>query len=314
MDAGDHTGLASSIRVGSQIVGLPYRQASALSATEWFPERMEPLPALLRDGRRADREATVTYLAFHLCFILPPILLLMLIPPRPLSRVSRWSALALPLMALIALVYTTPWDNFLIWMGVWQYDADRVIATLGYVPVEEYAFFLLQPLLTGLWLYRLSATTDWARVERGPLRERLVGAAVWVAIGAAAAVAALRWDTMVYLGLILGWTMPVVGLQWGWGGGVFSGIRRVTLLSVTVPTLYLWVVDRIAIGLGIWEISPHFTTGIDLAGLPLEEAVFFLMTNIMVVQGLLGVRWLDARLIAHRQPELIPPPSGTVPG
>lgn len=256
----------------------------------------------------------MTYLVFHLCFILPPILLLLLIPPRPLSRVSHWSAVAIPLMALTALVYTTPWDNFLIRTGVWHYDADRVLGTIGYVPIEEYAFFVLQPLLTGLWLYRLSAKTDWARIERGPRRDRLVGAAALLVIGAAAAGAALRWDAMVYLGLILGWTMPVVALQWGWGGGVFTGLGRVALLGVTVPTVYLWVVDRIAIGLDIWEISPRFTTGLDLAGLPIEEAVFFLMTNVMVVQGLLGARWLDARLLARRQPELVMPPSGTVPG
>ena len=256
----------------------------------------------------------MSYLAFHLCFILPPILLLLLIPPRPLSRVSHWSILALPLMALTAVVYTTPWDNFLIRTGVWSYDADRVVATIGYVPVEEYAFFILQPLLTGLWLYRLSASIDWTKVGRGSVRERAAGVALWIAIGAAAAGAALRWDSMVYLGLILGWTMPVVALQWGWGGGVFTGLRRITLLGITVPTLYLWVVDRIAIGLDIWIISPRYTTGIELAGLPIEEAVFFLMTNVMVVQGLLGARWLDAHLMARRRPALVLPPSGTVPG
>jgi lycopene beta-cyclase len=40
-----------------------------------------------------------------------------------------------------------------VWRGVWGYGADRVIGTIGYVPVEEYLFFILQPLLTGLWLY-----------------------------------------------------------------------------------------------------------------------------------------------------------------
>ena len=50
------------------------------------------------------------------------------------------------------------------------------------------------------------------------------------------------------------------------------------------------ICDRLAIGLGIWEISPQYTTGWHLFGLPIEEAVFFLITNLMVVQGLALVR------------------------
>jgi len=57
-------------------------------------------------------------------------------------------------------VYTTPWDNYLIWRDVWHYGTDRVVGTIGYVPVEEYLFFLLQPILTGFWLYWLLSRTS----------------------------------------------------------------------------------------------------------------------------------------------------------
>ena len=45
--------------------------------------------------------------------------------------------------------------------------------------------------------------------------------------------------------------------------------------------------DRIAIGLGIWYIAEPTKTGFEPLGLPIEEAIFFLITNVLVVQGLL---------------------------
>jgi lycopene cyclase domain-containing protein len=55
-------------------------------------------------------------------------------------------------LSLLALLYTTPWDNYLVASGVWSYDPRLVTGLVfGWVPVEEYAFFVLQTLLTGLW-------------------------------------------------------------------------------------------------------------------------------------------------------------------
>ncbi len=34
----------------------------------------------------------------------------------------------------LALVYTTPWDNFLVYRGIWAYPSGRVLATLGSGP------------------------------------------------------------------------------------------------------------------------------------------------------------------------------------
>ncbi|HEY9847710.1 MAG TPA: lycopene cyclase domain-containing protein, partial [Candidatus Caenarcaniphilales bacterium] len=103
----------------------------------------------------------MSYFVFHLVFTLPPILLLALVQRQPLAGIGGARAwLALPFIVLLALVYTTPWDNYLVWRNVWYYGTDRVVGTIGYVPVEEYLFFLLQPILTGLWLYWLFARLD----------------------------------------------------------------------------------------------------------------------------------------------------------
>jgi lycopene cyclase domain-containing protein len=152
------------------------------------------------------------------------------------------------------------------------------------VPVEEYLFFLLQPVLTGLWvLLLLHADPLPAATGRGA---RWVGASAYLA-AALLGVAALGWTAGTYLGLILAWAAPVLAAQWGYAGEALWARRRVWLLGTGAPTLYLWAADAAAIRDGIWRISGAHTLGPSLAGLPLEEALFFLVTNLLVVQGLL---------------------------
>ena len=60
-----------------------------------------------------------------------------------------------------------------------------------------------------------------------------------------------------------------------------------TRLAIILPTLYLWVVDTIALHRGTWNISTGTKMGREIwPGLDIEEAVFFLVTNALVVFGL----------------------------
>ena len=242
----------------------------------------------------------MTYLQFHILFIVPPILFLALALKRPLSAVGRYAGLGLGLMPLVALVYTTPWDNYLIAKGVWFYGEDRVIGTVGHVPIEEYAFFLLQPVLTGLWLYNLLHRED-TPLEEGRVLARWGGVFLYGAAGLAG-VLLLGWDRGYYLGLILAWVGPVLAGQWAYGGHVLWRNRRIWLPGAAVPTIYLWLADRLALGSGIWGVSGELTTGLHLFGLPIEEAIFFAVTNLMVVQGLLLFLWVTERLLERRAP------------
>ena len=63
-------------------------------------------------------------------------------------------------------------------------------------------------------------------------------------------------------------------------------------VAVLVPSAYLWVVDRHAIREGVWTISETYTTGLGVAGLPVEEMAFFVVTNLFVVQALVLFRWV----------------------
>ncbi len=233
----------------------------------------------------------MTYLQFHLVFTLPPLLLLALLTFRAAraGNVPRAGIVALGVHVLLALAYTTPWDNYLIARGVWGYGADRVLFTLGWVPFEEYLFFVVQTLITGMWLLLLVRRGDAPQnttqtVTTNGYGVRLIGALFWLGL-AAAGVLAFGTERGTYFGLIAAWAAPVLALQWGFGGDLLLRRPGRLLLAFGVPTLYLWFADRLALGAGIWWISPELSSGLVPLGLPLEEALFFLLTNLLVVFG-----------------------------
>lgn len=56
---------------------------------------------------------------------------------------------------------------------------------------------------------------------------------------------------------------------------------------IIVSTLYLWIVDEGALQRGTWAIESGTKLGVKLAGsLDIEEAVFFLATNCLIVFGM----------------------------
>ncbi|TVP72480.1 MAG: lycopene cyclase domain-containing protein [Gemmatimonadales bacterium] len=252
----------------------------------------------------------MTYLQFHLIFIVPPILLLMAGMGKARPALGRRGWWPVPAVMAIAFVYTTPWDNYLVWREVWWYGPDRVLGTIGWVPIEEYMFFLLQPVLTGLFTLHLvarrkeaegvgPATIPGLRLEPLPSRPglvRLAGGALWFGFAGLGAWL-LTFESGVYMGLILAWACPVLALMWLYMGHRLWRWVHVMGLAIGLPTLWLWVADTIAIRQGIWTISPNFTLGPAPLGLPVEEAVFFLVTNVLCVMGVLlfAIPGLDSR-------------------
>ena len=95
----------------------------------------------------------MTYLEFLGIFLVFPICALLLLW-RP--RLDRGILVTMGFTMVAALVYTAPWDNALVRNGVWSFARRQVLGpVIGVIPVEEYAFYLLQVILTGLvmlWL------------------------------------------------------------------------------------------------------------------------------------------------------------------
>jgi lycopene cyclase domain-containing protein len=203
-----------------------------------------------------------------------------------------WAAIGLHV--LVALVYTTPWDNYLVATGVWWYDPALVTGiTLGWVPIEEYTFFVLQPILAGLWLAALARRLD---LKEEPLRSSLrlwlpllLGIA-WLAM---AAILLVGWQPGVYLGLILIWALPPIGLQLAFGADILWRYRRLVFWAIVPLTLYLALADTLAISRGIWIIDPAQSLEVFLGGvLPVEEFIFFLVTNTLLAFGIVLI-WAE---------------------
>jgi len=237
----------------------------------------------------------MTYFHFLASFILPPLTFLVILnrmarrKPFP-ARLNAFRPFSVILAhVVVALVYTTPWDNYLVATGLWWYEPHLVTGlTLGWVPIEEYIFFILQTLMTGLWFTWLvrqdipiPGKTYGLPILRWGLT--LVLGAVWLT---SAVILATRWQPGTYLVLILVWTLPPIMLQTALGADILWQEWRTVLPGFLIPTLYLSLADSLAIRAETWTISPSQTTGIHLpGGLPIEEFIFFLMTNMLVVFG-----------------------------
>ena len=249
----------------------------------------------------------MTYLQFHFAFILPLIVLLVGLAwwdmrrGKPLAGNlggnNQAALLSIGIHLLLAIVYTTPWDNYLVYRNVWGYPQGRVLFTIGYVPFEEYLFFVFQTVIAALFLFLLARHSKPINFELDSgIRTRALGVLV-AFIGFIAGAVALSYPKGTYVGLILVWAMPVLMLQWGFGGDILVKRWKLVLAAVMIPTLYLWLADRYAIVKdGIWWINPELTTGWQIAGLPIEEMLFFLMPNLFVVFGItLGLHPLAFR-------------------
>jgi lycopene beta-cyclase len=240
----------------------------------------------------------MTYFGFLLRFLFIPILIFIGITlfdarrkRKSFATLQSWPAWAAILLhVVIAVTYTTPWDNYLVATSVWWYDPALVSGiTIGWVPIEEYTFFVVQPLLTGLWLLFLSRRLSFnitsplfAQLRKwGPI---IVGM-LWIG---SLIMLLTQWQPDTYLALELGWALPPIMLQLAFGADILWRYRRILLLTIIPVTLYLSAADAIAINLGTWTINPAQSLNLLISGiLPIEEFLFFLLTNTLLTFGVI---------------------------
>ena len=239
---------------------------------------------------------TLTYLQFLALFVVLPMSLLTVasaVQYRTDRPSWRLQVGGVALMVALALVYTTPWDNYLIARGVWWYGDGTVAMRIWQMPLGEYLFVVCQSVLVGVWTFRWDGVVD--PTIGHSRRDRLVGVLAGVGVGIVGVAFLLGPASTFYLGAILAWAAPVLALQWGVGWRYLLAVRRRVAVILAVPVLYLSTIDRYAIDQGLWTISPRYSTGITVGGLPVEEGVFFLCTSLFVVQALVLLRWVIAR-------------------
>lgn len=257
------------------------------------------------------------YFGFLARFVVIPLLILRFLLWRDRKRgkdlpeqMQSWPEDAVLLgHVATAVAYTTPWDNYLVATKVWWYDPELVTGyTIGWVPIEEYSFFVLQTLLTGSWMQYLA--------RRLPTPDQHDDSGVTGRVLATAALGSLwLWslrglfngdEDNRYLNLILGWALPPIMLQVGFGGDILWRNRMLVAASILPATAYLGATDSLAIGSGTWAINPDKTVKQEvIKHLPFEELLFFFLTNVLLV---FGVTLVQSKESERRLPAFLKDP------
>jgi lycopene cyclase domain-containing protein len=254
----------------------------------------------------------MTYLGFLLIFVVPALVVVAGLAGielrRTLDRAAVWrpGLLVLAVLVVAAVVWTTPWDSWLIGQGVWSYSDGAVAATIWRVPVEEFLFMTGQTAAVGLWtLWLLQRHRQAPGDARGLRMGHACWGAAWLLAAGGGLVLVTTTDDGTYLGSMLLWFGPLIAIQSIVGSDILSARRRTRLMAIGVPVLYLWIADRIAIGDGVWHISTDQTFNVHILGLPVEEAIFFSVTTLLVANGLiLAVDPVIQRRLARWVPRL----------
>ncbi|KAK9900028.1 terpenoid synthase [Cystobasidium minutum MCA 4210] len=236
----------------------------------------------------------LTYWRVHLLYTIPPTLLLFFILRPLLSRRNIFSIL---FHVVIATLYTFPWDSYIIKNHAWTYADWAVMFTLAKVPIEEVFFFIIQSIFTSqLYLllgmlqtpsqHLLYLSSSHSRATARKIAYSIPLLAL-PAMGIAGWRAGIPETYTFYLGCILWWITPIMTFLWFIAGDHFLSRRTTSLLTIAIPTIYLCIVDTIALKAGTWHITERTSTGYFVwPDLPLEEATFFLLTNTLLTFGM----------------------------
>lgn len=244
----------------------------------------------------------MTYLSFLFLFIMVPLLFNVLYlvyryysyktigKPNDLSRIRTYLS-AILILTIIALLYTTPWDNFLVANRIWYYDTAKVLGiVIGYVPLEEYSFFVLQTFFVGCFtitFFGNNLSSNYVDTRDRKIIRSLSFILLFLLWMASIITYICQINSLIYLNLILIWALPPIMFQLLYGADILWEKKRPLILTIILPTSYLSIIDALAISANIWTITLTTSTGILLGGmLPIEELLFFLVTNVLIVFGL----------------------------
>jgi lycopene cyclase domain-containing protein len=238
----------------------------------------------------------MTYFNFLLIFLGIPLTILAFLHwldwrngkklPAKLTTWPVWGVIGVHV--LVAVLYTTPWDNYLVATKVWWYHPDLVTGwVIGWVPIEEYCFFVLQTLMSGAWLVWLLRRVYPQRAFAPNLALRkwlsAAGIVLWLA---STALLLAGYAPATYTTLTLSWALFPILIQLVFGADILWHYRAPIALATLTTTSYLAAADTLAIGAGTWVINPLQSFNIFLpGGLPIEELLFFLVTNLLVTVG-----------------------------
>jgi putative membrane protein len=290
---------AGSNEPGTGVIG-------SLTKEEGIPQDARKFSSCKRAGVAAqggvylEAPLRMTYLRFHLFFNLPVLIVLAAVTgPFPWTA-DEFAAAGLVLLAV--LVFTAPWDNLAAKWGIWGFPREKYSLRLGYLPVEEYAFFILQSVNVMLAIRALfHYVPNWqngqgVRIERGSLVCLAVSIVPWLLILFQLWWLRRRGGPCVNYAVHLTWFLPIIYAQWVLAPYLFLGHAGMLLVVTLGFGSYYTLADYVAVRSGTWFFDEKQITGLKFAGLlPWEEIVFFFLTSLLVAQSYLLLLPSDLR-------------------
>jgi lycopene beta-cyclase len=242
----------------------------------------------------------MTYFRFHLIFNLPLLLALVALnAPEPWLHEEL---LAPGLVLLAVVVFTSPWDNLAAKWGIWGFPRERYSLRLGYLPLEEYAFFVLQSanvmLAVRALFHFFPNLLTGQETDPGWLTYICLGASVvpWAIVAAQFYWLRRKAGPRVNYAVHLVWFLPVIYAQWVLAPDLFWGHAGLLALVTAGFGTYYTLADLAAVRAGTWFFDENQITGGKLAGLlPWEEVAFFFLTSLLVAQSYLLLLPSDLR-------------------
>ncbi|CZT04881.1 probable geranylgeranyl-diphosphate geranylgeranyltransferase (AL-2) [Rhynchosporium graminicola] len=231
------------------------------------------------------------YALVHLKYTIPPGIALTLLYRPFFNRLDLYKIVFL---ISIAVVSTIPWDSYLIRRKIWTYPPHVIVGpTLFDIPAEEVFFFVIQTYNTSLLYLLLSKPVFYPAYlpnHKHHTNKLNLGHAILAILVVGGGWLIWRGKEGTYMGLILAWAGPFALLLWSLSSHFLLNLPWTsTVAPIAIPTIYLWVVDTLALKRGTWTIESGTKFGVHLwDGLEIEEAVFFLATNILIVFGLVA--------------------------
>jgi lycopene cyclase domain-containing protein len=242
----------------------------------------------------------MTYFRFHLIFNLPLLLALV-----ALNAPAPWlheEALAPALVLFAVVVFTAPWDNLAAKWGIWGFPREKYSLRIGYLPLEEYAFFVLQSVNVMLAVrasfHFFPNLLTGQETAPGWITYLCLGASVvpWAIVAAQFYGLRRKAGPCVNYAVHLAWFLPVIYAQWVLAPSLFWEHAGLLALVTVAFGVYYTLADLAAVRAGTWFFDEKQITGMKLAGLlPWEEVAFFFLTSLLVAQSYLLLLPSDLR-------------------
>jgi lycopene beta-cyclase len=233
----------------------------------------------------------MSYFRLHL-FVVLPALWFLLVPPGPIPDASkrvRRLAILLPIpLAMMAVFFSAFWDNLIFSKGVFTFNHREMVGTFLHLPLEEWFWFIDHTFFSSWFLlFILRPESEQENKRLPPVVMPCVMLASVIVSGTGIWMMVQNNENLLFLGVNLGFMFPVLALHWWIGLYILLHNKRVWIVGILVPSMYLLGLDYWALQEGIWFLSPDYITGYKIFDVYFEQILIYTLPSVLVTQSAL---------------------------